>query len=180
MQQSVYVSTIWQQTPPSCSTSLVWPREWWWVAVTVWTTMFGDLTATPPLQLLTASPCSDSHPSPSVTDCITLFWQQPLPFSYWLHHLVLTATPSLPSVTDCAPSCPDSRGVGRQDVQELCLYPNYACHSIVCIITSTHVHDCFCLLLMLLFLTLIKQFVNNTQGAAVVAAVQHFNCAVDY
>ena len=127
MQQRVYVSTIWQQTPPSCSTSLVWPREWWWVAVTVWTAVFGDLSATPPLQLLTASPCSDSHPSPSVTDCITLFWQPPHPFSYWLHHLVLTATPPLPSVTDCDPSCPDSHGVGRQAVQELCLYHLYAC-----------------------------------------------------
>ena len=81
------------------------------------------LTVTPPLQLLTASPCSDSHPSPSVTNCITLFWQpplpspsvtncitlfwqSPLPFSYWLHHLVLTATPPLQLLT--ASPCSDS------------------------------------------------------------------------
>ena len=105
------ITVFWQPPPPPFS---------YWLHHRV-------LTATPPLQLLTASPCSDTHPSPSVTDCITVFWHPPHPFSYWLHHLVLTATPPLPSVTDCDPSCPDSHGVGRQAVQELCLYHLYAC-----------------------------------------------------
>ena len=90
------------------------------------------LTATPPLPSVTdcAPSCPDSHPSPALSYwlCPILPWQPPLPCPQLLTvpHLALTATPPLPSVTDCAQSCPDSHGVGRQDVQDLCLYPNYA------------------------------------------------------